>query len=151
MRILPLTFEQIDEVWFEMDMWYYVNTNMKRMESNPYSNRTYIGGRSEHAGNPVFYCYVEDEILMGVNSYSHVNKTECRSRGLYVYPDFRGSGVGEKLLRHAIEENRDKGYEYIWSMPRLAACKVYERAGYTLTTEPFDMGVYQNRMCRYDY
>lgn len=149
--IVNLTFEEIDEVWFEQDMWFDINTQLRRMESNPYSSRTYIGGRAEHAGNPVFYGYVEDEVLMGVNSYSHVNEIECRSRGLYVYPDFRSSGIGEKLLRHAIEANRDMSYKFIWSMPRLAACGVYERAGYTLTSEPFDMGVYQNRMCRYDY
>ena len=44
--IVNLSFEEIDEVWFEQDMWFDINTQLRRMESNPYSNRTYIGGQA---------------------------------------------------------------------------------------------------------
>lgn len=146
--IRKISYNQILEVWKEPDMWM---KNHVDHDPPPYSPKTYSGGIMKSKPDPFFYGYFIDGELAGVNSYYRVNDEECRSRGLYVYPEYRNEGVSVHLLRYAIEQNIDKGYRYIWSMPRVSAKKAYEKAGFVITTPPFHLGVYDNYKCRYDY
>lgn len=146
--IQTISYKDILEVWKEPDMWM---KNHVGHNPPPYSPKTYSGDRFSTQPDPVFYAYFIDGEIAGVNSYYEVSQDECRSRGLYVYPEFRNEGIAIKLLKFAINQNIDKKYRFIWSMPRDSARRSYEQAGFKITTGPFDMGVYINYKCRYDY
>ena len=128
-----------------------------------WDGKEYFGGFDEKIrdlsfSKPVYYAWVEDGKIIGVNSYYHLNNVQCRSRGLYVFPGHRGKGIARKLLEHAIEANRGKGYRFIWSLPRQTSKSTYEAAGFTITSDDFlDMPdgtgklFYENAYCRYNY
>ena len=156
MTIQIIPFNVIQEIWYEEDMWGQL------AYAHPVSTMLYLSGYDNEIKNmlyskPVFYAYLVDNYIAGVNSYHRVNDSQCRSRGLYVYKKYRNLNIGVKLLTYAIEENRNKGYEFIWSMPRSTAISTYEKAGYKMTTEIMShlptgqKLLYDNCFCRYDY
>jgi GNAT superfamily N-acetyltransferase len=146
--IRKISFEEIETVWYQEDMW------GKSAFVSPVSSMLYLDGfnpkiKDLSYSKPVFYAAMINDQLAGVNSYHRVNESQCRSRGLYVFPQFRKLNIGTKLLKYAIDQN--KQYDFIWSMPRTTAVDTYKRAGFKITTEmPF--GLYANNYyCRYDY
>ena len=170
MFIEKIPFHQIEDVWMQPDMW-GDSLQSKGILTAAICHCVYYWDGNEHQGgwdvnirennsdnSRVYYgCFDGDELL-GVNSYYRVNDQQCRSRGLYVYPHARGRGVGQMLLKYAIDQNRDKGYEFIWSMPRKNAKHIYESVGFEITSDDFtDMpdgtgGTYfENAYCKYDY
>lgn len=89
--------------------------------------------RFAHQPAYFFGAFLDDE-LVGVNSghgtrYERINDIRSvRSRGLWVDPEHRGNGLGQKLLR-AIEQPFD-GWDMVWSLPRMSALRTYEAADY---------------------
>lgn len=79
--------------------------------------------------------FVNGEIA-GVNSY-HRTGNSVRSRGLYVFEEFRGNNLGARLLAETINQARLSGFEYVWSMPRMSAYRAYSRAGFNQTSDWF--------------
>lgn len=151
-----INFNTIQEIWYEEDMWGQL------AYAEPVSSMLYLNGFDMNVNDleysqPIFYAFFIDSIIAGVNSYHRVSDNQCRSRGLYVYPKYRKNNIGIELLKYAIEENRNKGYEFIWSMPRSTAISTYEKAGYKMTTEIMShlptgqKLLYDNCFCRYDY
>jgi GNAT superfamily N-acetyltransferase len=167
--IKEISFENIEDVWLQKDMWGDALQKKMLMTAAPvhsiyyWDGKEYFGGFDEKIrdlsySNPVYYAWIEDGEIVGVNSYYHLNSIQCRSRGLYVFPEYRGKGIGRKLLEHAIESNRKSGYKFIWSLPRQTSKSTYESAGFIITSDDFlDMPdgtgnlFYENAYCRYNY
>lgn len=168
-EIKEITFEQINDIWLEKDMWGDPLLERNKIVSNPVQMSLYWDG-VEHLGgineqiqdlsysNPTYYGYFKDNYIVGVNSFFRSNDKQCRSRGLYVYPEFRNEGIGKKLLRYAIEQNRNKDYDFIWSIPRTSGVDTYQKVGFEITTgELTHMPVtnvelyYPCHFCRYNY
>lgn len=156
MTIVEISFETIQEIWYEEDMWGQL------AYAEPVSTMLYLNGfdnkiKDLTCSNPVYYAYLLEKKIVGVNSYHRINNEQCRSRGLYVYPQYRKTNIGTELLKYAIEKNRNKGYRFIWSMPRSTAIKTYKKAGYTITTQIMShlptgqKLLYDNCFCKYDY
>lgn len=154
--IKEISFETIQEIWYAEDMWgqlAYASPVSTMMYLEGYENRI----RDLSYSCPVFYAYMSDNQIAGVNSYHRVNDEQCRSRGLYVFPKYRKLSIGVELLKYAIDQNRKLGYEFIWSMPRSTAIKVYKNARFQMTTEVFShlpdgqKVLYQNCFCKYSY
>lgn len=87
---------------------------------------TEMRGYSSDIGQPVFLGAFVDGILVGVNSLHSIDDT-VRSRGLFVVPEHRKNGIGEKLLRETV--NRARG-SVCWSFPKKEAIGVYLSSGF---------------------
>lgn len=71
--------------------------------------------------------------LVGVNS-GHGTAGSFRSRGLYVFDEYRNKGFGTILLQETIKFGLDNGYDFVWSIPRKSAMKTYQNAGFQQTS-----------------
>jgi GNAT superfamily N-acetyltransferase len=89
----------------------------------------YGGGRGG------FWVAEEDGAVVGSVAIRPKEGTTCELKRLYLRPNKRGSGLGQKLYEHAEAFARTAGYDRIWldSSRRFArAHKLYERNGYVL-------------------
>lgn len=77
-----------------------------------------------------FYCAVVENSVVGVNSVFRTGESEFRSRGLYVFPQFRKQSVGSRLLQEALEYAQKQNAKSVWSLPRVSALATYLRAGF---------------------
>lgn len=154
--ITRINFQIIQEIWYEEDMWGQL------AYAEPVSTMLYLEGYDMKIKNllysePVYYAYLVNGEIAGVNSFHKVNDEQCRSRGLYVYPKYRKMNIAVELLKYAIEINKGKSYKFIWSMPRSTAIQAYKRAGYNITSEIFEFLpngeklLYKNFFCNYIY
>lgn len=79
--------------------------------------------------------------LIAVNSFFNSNKekTQIRSRGLYVFNEFRNLGIGKLILSETIKNSRIKfvDSQMIWSIPRRSSFHVYEKVGFKQSTDWF--------------
>lgn len=84
---------------------------------------------------PTFLAYMIDNKIAGVNSGHMCNNSHYRSRGLYVFEEYRGNGLGTILLKATIEQAIKENASMCWSYPKDTSWKTYSRAGYRLASE----------------
>lgn len=84
---------------------------------------------------PTFFGYFHIDRLAGVNSGHMCADGTYRSRGLYVFPEYRGMGIGSKLLTATIDRAKNLNAKLVWSLPRKTSWSTYRRAGFVLTSE----------------
>ena len=125
MKIIHLSYKEIFFYWKNF-LWVDRNTPIW-----PESKMTIDRKFSDDIEKPTFYGLESNGIVIGVNSVHRVDNT-IRSRGLWVNPEFRKQGLGEKLLRHGIQLADGK---LIWSYPREEAIRVYLNAGFEICSE----------------
>ena len=84
------------------------------------------------------YYIAENESLMcggiGIYPSDGLESDTCELVKFYLRPEFRGIGLGKRMMRKALEFARDAGYKkvYIESMPELnKAVKLYEQFGFS--------------------
>jgi len=58
-----------------------------------------------------------------------------RSRGLYVFPNFRGKGIGTILLKATIAQAMVESAVLCWSYPKKTSWKSYLAAGFELASD----------------
>jgi GNAT superfamily N-acetyltransferase len=100
---------------------------------------------------PIFFAYIIDDNIAGVNSGHLCSDDSYRSRGLFVFDKYRKKGIGTELLLATIEQAKKSNASMIWSYPRSNSWTTYERAGFTLTSswEEGESGL--NAYCRLDF
>jgi GNAT superfamily N-acetyltransferase len=82
-----------------------------------------------------FWVAEEEAVVVGSVAIRPKEGTTCELKRLYLRPNKRGSGLGQKLYEHAEAFARSAGYDRIWldSSRRFArAHKLYERNGFVL-------------------
>jgi ribosomal protein S18 acetylase RimI-like enzyme len=62
-----------------------------------------------------------------------------RVRGMATAPAARGRGLGAQALRELLEHARAQGASLVWCNAREPAVGLYERAGFVVVGEPFDV------------
>jgi len=74
---------------------------------------------------PTFWGAFDNAKLVGVNSGHMTLDRLYRSRGLFVFPEYRGFGIGQKLLMKTIAQAIHEKAIVCWSYPKKAAERSY--------------------------
>jgi len=82
-----------------------------------------------------FLVYHENGSIAGCNSGHLCNDNSYRSRGLYVFPQYRKKGIGKKLLEYTINIARKENADLVWSYPRYESWNTYKSAGFSLVSD----------------
>lgn len=130
LAIKNLTFSDIFPIWTN-NLWGY--------KAEPSSCMVY-GNRDQYDmnifNNPVTYFGVFDgDTLMGVNSGFQTDENFYRSRGLWVFPEYRGRGIGNLLLSEVLKQAKKKKIHNVWSYPRKSALRSYLNVGFNQTSD----------------
>lgn len=96
---------------------------------------------------PVFWGVFMDNLLVGVNSGHRSSEVEYRSRGIWVDPRYRKTGVAQMLFTMTQHQAVIEKCEMIWSIPRKTALKAYTKFGFQtvgdfIKTETADANIY---------
>ena len=145
--IIHITFAEIKPIW-ENQLW------PGRKDIEPVSAMLYLKGYSmKHFELPAAYFGIYDnEQLIAVNSGHMCADMSFRSRGLWVHPDHRKRGLGVQLLQKTITTGSKMNCTFCWSLPRQTSWPVYERAGFSLTSDWIKTDTSDaNAYCKIDY
>lgn len=128
--IITTDFETIFPIW-HYDLW-----PSRISEITATSAMCYLGGYNiDNINKPaVFFAYMIDKKIAGVNSVHLCADGGFRSRGLFVYPEFRNRNIGTQLLIAAVDYTKSKSGIYIWSYPKQTSWKTYQKAGFKLSS-----------------
>lgn len=141
-----ITFQEIYEIW-RSELW-----PNRVSEITSTSAMNYLGGYdiSNMTYDPTFISYILEGEIVGVNSGHHCADGSYRSRGLFVFPNYRGKKIGQILLNATISQAKKESASFIWSYPRNTSWKTYESAGFVLTSiwENSELGY--NAYCKLD-
>lgn len=106
-------------------------------------NNSYDYAARENISSPIFLGYFDKQTLVGVNSLHNVEDT-TRSRGLFVFPQYRNQGIGTILLKRTIDLATG---DFIWSFPKKEALNAYLSSGFELASEP----IYDSLECKTNF
>lgn len=88
--------------------------------------------------HPTFFGVYIDGKCVGVNSGHATSKTEYRSRGIFVFPKYRGREISQKLFQAVENQAKFEKKTTLWSMPRSSAFRSYEKFGFKRVSEFFN-------------
>lgn len=145
--ISVFTFEEIYHIW-KSELW-----PNRLSDITGTSAMNYLGGYdvSNMSFKPTFICYKSEQCqILGVNSGHLCIDGSYRSRGLFVFPDYRGRKIGQQLLKATIDQARKESANFVWSYPKQTSWKTYESAGFSLSSpwEISELGF--NAYCKLD-
>lgn len=92
-----------------------------------------------------FGLFIDDELagvasLFKSNSDLFQEKEQFQLRGMAVLEKFQKKGIGESLVKYAEENAKSSSGKLIWFNAREVAVRFYEKMGYQIIGEAFDIG-----------
>jgi len=99
---------------------------------------------SDSIENAFHLGYFSNHEIVSIASFlpsSHFENmgTGYQLRGMATHPDFGGKGYGSALIQFASEYLRTINTDYIWCNARVAAVPFYEKIGFEIQSEEFDI------------
>ena len=93
---------------------------------------------------PTIAVYVDDRVVATANVRPEgmpddPREGDWRLRGMASEPELRGRGYGAAALRGALDHVRENGGRRVWCNARTGAMGFYERHGFTVVGEEFDL------------
>jgi GNAT superfamily N-acetyltransferase len=112
----------------------------RKTDIKPTNGLKFLGGfdKNIEKNDPIFVGAYVNGKLVGVNSGHATNQSEYRSRGIYVFPEYRGRGIAQELLKAIEKQAIAERKGTLWSMPRASALKTYEKFGFEVVSDFFD-------------
>ena len=136
--ISKVDFDIILEVW-KQQLW-----PNRKSEIRPLNSMQFLGGIDMSIYEkyvPSFWAVFDNDNIIGVNSGFATNDISYRSRGIFVWPDYRRKGVAQLLFDQIDKQATHENKTVCWSIPRKTALPAYEKAGYVKCSEFFDEGM----------
>ena len=142
--IQKITFDIILPIW-RNHLW---PNRISAIE--PTSAMKFLGGYDIESmrNTPHFFAWIQDKKILGVNSGHLCYDNSFRSRGLYVFPEHRGKGIAQELLKATITEGKSQSADFIWSYPKQSSWKSYESVGFQLASDWEQSELDINAYCR---
>jgi len=102
----------------------------------PTSAMIFLGGYDTGNMNntATFFAFVANKKIYGVNSGHLCTDGSYRSRGLFVFPEYRNKGIGTDLLLATIDQGNKESAKFTWSYPKQTSWNAYKKAGYSLSS-----------------
>jgi len=148
MKADKISFEQILRIW-QNELWPDRESPIETHSAMtwPYSWPDKEIDMSIFDYDATFFGVFSKQKLIGVNSGHRSSEVEYRSRGIWVDPAFRKTGVSQLLFDMTAEQAMTEGCEMIWSIPRKTALKAYTKFGFQTVgdyfgTETSDANIY---------
>ena len=82
-----------------------------------------------------FFVLLEGEVVIGTAALHHETDTVCEICRMYLAPQYRGQGLGRRLLEHCLSEASERGFEEMClktASVLVEAISLYKRAGFTV-------------------
>jgi len=130
-------FNEVLPVWSE-----YLWPNSRNLR--PMSSLCFLGEYDNEIYNKYTARFSVAELdgrIIGVNSCHQTSKLHYRSRGIYVFDEYRRQGVAQLLFNFVKQSAIEAGCGLIWSLPRLDALSAYKTFGFTEVGEVVNQGV----------
>lgn len=77
-----------------------------------------------------FFAIYQKNQIVAVTSFHKTSNNEYRLRGTWVHDNYRGQGLGKKLISTLIKKNFEKG-DKIWTLSRDSSKLFYEKIGFS--------------------
>ena len=144
--IQHISFEEILPIWRD----YLWPNRVSAIENT--SAMTFLGGYDlkNMVSSPTFFAYLIEGKIAGVNSGHKCADNSYRSRGLWVFPEYRGNHIGRKLLQATIVQGIKEGVNYVWSYPKFSSWKTYQSSGFLLSSDWEQSELDINAYCKFD-
>lgn len=85
-----------------------------------------------------FWCMFDHDKIVGTVAVKELDKTRCELKSLYLFESYHGKGLGQCLLRKAVEFATESGYEKMY-LDSLSTSKkalvLYHKAGFVQTEQ----------------
>lgn len=100
--------------------------------------------RAQGDGSPNIAVYEDGRVVATANVRPEgmpgdEREGDWRLRGMASEPELRGKGYGAIALRAALDYARERGAKRVWCNARTPAVGFYERHGFTVVGEEFDL------------
>ena len=137
-----ITFEQICQIW-QSELW---PNRVSPIETHSAMTWPFDGNQLEFDMDifnydASFFGVYSKQVLIGVNSGHRTRDDLYRSRGIWVDPKFRKTGVAQILFEFTESKAREEGCRLIWSIPRKSALPAYTKFGFETVGDYFDEGM----------
>jgi predicted GNAT family N-acyltransferase len=89
-----------------------------------------------------FHLSLDDKCIVSYYLTSNViyqEEVQYQLRGMATHPDYQGSGLGKQIVLDSIDVLKQKGCQRLWCNARTSAQIFYEKLGFSLDSEVFDI------------
>lgn len=144
--IHQITFNDILPIWRDL-LW---PNRVSAIE--PTSAMKFLGGydMQNMQSIPAFFGYIVNNKIVGVYGGHMCADTSYRTRGVYVFPEYRKMGIARQLITTAVEQGWKEGASFGWAYAGPRSWPIFEKVGFKLVSdwEPSETG--SNAYCRID-
>lgn len=128
--IIKTTFPVILDIW-QQHLW--IN-RISKIESHSAMllDKTFDIKNFDY--EPSYFIVIVDGKIAGCNSGHRCSDNTYRSRGLFVFPEFRAKGHGTELLLETIKQGKIERATKVWSYPKFESWKTYQKANFRLSS-----------------
>lgn len=129
--IIEIEYKEIEDIW-KRHLWPNRYSKIESISAMLFLKGYDLGN---YYFKPTFFGFKIGDIIAGVNSGHKCADHSYRSRGLYVFPEYRKHGIAKDLLLATIDQAKKEYATFVWSYPRQESWNVYESAGFSLASD----------------
>jgi ElaA protein len=85
------------------------------------------------------YIAIVDNKIVAMVRLREDPKKVAKIENMVVKKDYRGKGIGTGLTEYVIKQATENGYKKIWMQAQEQAKHVFEKAGFKVTSKPYDL------------